>query len=46
MTGEALPIITRLAVLEAEDADKLEITGVQLVSSTSKTRETKLLEEG
>lgn len=46
LAAEALPIIVKLAALEAEEADSLTITGVQLVSSTSKTKETKRQEEG
>lgn len=46
LAAEALPIIVKLAALEAQDADSLTITGVQLVSSTSKSKETKRREEG
>lgn len=44
LAAEALPIITRMAELEAREPH-LEITGVQLVSNTAKTPETKLGEE-
>lgn len=44
LAAEALPIITRLAELEAREPH-LEITGIQLVSSTAKSPETKLSEE-
>lgn len=44
LAAEALPIITRLAELEAREPH-LEITGIQLVSSTAKTPETKKGEE-
>jgi hypothetical protein len=44
LAAEALPIITRLAELEAREPH-LEITGVQLVSSTAKSPETKKGEE-
>jgi hypothetical protein len=44
LAAEALPIITRLAELEAREPH-LEITGVQLVSSTAKSAETKKGEE-
>lgn len=44
LAAEALPIITRLAELEAREPH-LVITGVQLVSSTAKTPETKKGEE-
>lgn len=44
LAAEALPIITRLAELEAREPH-LEITAVQLVSSTAKTPETKKGEE-
>ena len=46
LAAEALPIIMRLAELEAKDAPQAEITHVQLVSSTMKTVETKKKEEG
>lgn len=45
LAAEALPIITRLAELEAREPH-LEITGLQLVTSTAKTTETKKVEEG
>lgn len=45
LAAEALPIITRLAELEAKEADTLEITGLQLVTSTAKSPETKKGEE-
>jgi len=45
LAAEALPIITRLAELEAREPH-LTITGVQLVSSTAKSPETKKGEEG
>lgn len=45
LAAEALPIITRLAELEAREPH-LEITGLQLVTSTAKTPETKKGEEG
>ena len=44
LAAEALPIITRLAELEAREPH-LEVTGVQLVSSTAKSPETKKGEE-
>lgn len=44
LAAEALPIITRLAELEAREPH-LEITGLQLVTSTAKTPETKKSEE-
>lgn len=44
LAAEALPIITRLAELEAREPH-LEVTGIQLVSSTAKTPETKKGEE-
>lgn len=44
LAAEALPIITRLAELEAREPH-LEITGLQLVTSTAKTPETKKGEE-
>lgn len=44
LAAEALPIITRLAELEAREPH-LKVTGVQLVSSTAKTPETKKNEE-
>lgn len=44
LAAEALPIITRLAELEAREPH-LEVTGVQLVSSTAKSPETKKEEE-
>lgn len=44
LAAEALPIITRLAELEAREPH-LKVTGVQLVSSTAKTPETKKGEE-
>lgn len=44
LAAEALPIITRLAELEAREPH-LEVTGIQLVSSTAKTPETKRGEE-
>jgi hypothetical protein len=44
LAAEALPIITRLAELEAREPH-LTITGVQLVSSTAKSPETKKGEE-
>lgn len=44
LAAEALPIITRLAELEAREPH-LEVTGIQLVSSTAKTLHTKLREE-
>ena len=43
---EALPIIMRLAELEAKDAGEAEITHVQLVTSTMKSPATKKAEEG
>lgn len=46
LAAEALPIITRLAQLEDIEAESAEITAVQLVSSTSKSPETKKREEG
>jgi hypothetical protein len=46
LAAEALPIIMRLAELEAKDADEAVITQVQLVSSTMKTQATKKEEEG
>jgi hypothetical protein len=46
LAAEALPIIMRLAELEAKDAPEAEITHVQLVSSTMKTVATKKREEG
>lgn len=46
LAAEALPIITRLAQLEDIEAESAEITAVQLVSSTSKSTETKKREEG
>lgn len=45
LAAEALPIITRLAQLEDIEASSAEITAVQLVSSTSKSTETKKREE-
>lgn len=45
LAAEALPIITRLAELEAREPH-LEITGLQLVTSTAKSPETKKGEEG
>lgn len=45
LAAEALPIITRLAQLEDIEAESAEITAVQLVSSTSKSPETKKREE-
>lgn len=45
LAAEALPIITRLAQLEDIEAASAEITAVQLVSSTSKSAETKKREE-
>lgn len=45
LAAQALPIITRLAQLEAIEAESAEITAVQLVSSTSKSAETKKREE-
>lgn len=45
LAAEALPIITRLAQLEDLEAESAEITAVQLVSSTSKSVETKKREE-
>lgn len=45
LAAEALPIITRLAQLEDKEAESAEITGMQLVSSTSKSVETKKQEE-
>lgn len=45
LAAEALPIITRLAQLEDREAETAEITGLQLVSSTSKSPETKKREE-
>lgn len=45
LAAEALPIITRLAELEAEEAETAEITSIQLVTSTSKTPSTKRREE-
>lgn len=45
LAAEALPIITRLAQLEDIEAGTAEITAVQLVSSTSKSVETKKREE-
>lgn len=45
LAAEALPIITRLAQLEDLEAESAEITAVQLVSSTSKSPETKKREE-
>lgn len=44
LAAEALPIITRLAELEAREPH-LEVTGLQLVSSTVKTPQTKKSEE-
>lgn len=44
LAAEALPIITRLAELEAREPH-LKITGLQLVTSTAKTPETKKGEE-
>lgn len=44
LAAEALPIITRLAELEAREPH-LQITGLQLVTSTAKTPETKKGEE-
>lgn len=44
LAAEALPIITRLAELEAREPH-LEITGLQLVTSTAKSPETKKGEE-
>lgn len=46
LAAEALPIIVRLAELEAQEESSAEITGVQLVTSTAKTKETKAAEEG
>lgn len=45
LAAEALPIIMKLAELEAEDAETAEITQVQLVSSTMKSPATKKEEE-
>lgn len=45
LAAQALPIITRLAQLEDKEAATAEITQVQLVSSTSKSTETKRQEE-
>lgn len=45
LAAEALPIIMRLAELEAKDAETAEITQVQLVSSTMKSAATKKNEE-
>lgn len=45
LAAEALPIITRLAELEAREPH-LEVTGMQLVSNTVKSPETKKGEEG
>lgn len=44
LAAEALPIITRLAELEAREPH-LKVTGLQLVTSTAKTPETKKGEE-
>lgn len=44
LAAEALPIITRLAELEAREPH-LEVTGLQLVTSTAKSPETKKSEE-
>lgn len=44
LAAQALPIITKLAELEAKEPD-LEVTGIQLVTSTAKTPETKREEE-
>jgi hypothetical protein len=46
LAAEALPIIMRLAELEAKDVGVAEITHVQLVSSTMKSAATKRAEEG
>lgn len=45
LAAEALPIIMKLAELEAKEAPTAEITEVQLVTSTSKTQATKKEEE-
>lgn len=44
LAAEALPIITRLAELEAREPH-LKVTGLQLVTSTAKSPETKEVEE-
>lgn len=46
LAAQALPIIVRLAELEAKEAEDVTITGIQLVSSTAKSPETKKEEEG
>jgi len=46
LAAVALPILVRLAELEAKDAENAEITSVQLVSSTAKSVATKKAEEG
>lgn len=45
LAAEALPIIMRLAELEAKEAPEAEVTHIQLVSSTMKTPATKKEEE-
>lgn len=45
LAAQALPIITRMAELEAKEVDSLVVTGIQLVSSTIKSHETKKEEE-
>lgn len=46
LAAQALPIIVRLAELEAKEAKDSTITELQLVSSTAKSPETKKEEEG
>jgi hypothetical protein len=46
LAAEALPILVRLAELEAKDAGSAAVTSIQLVSSTAKSSETKRTEEG
>lgn len=46
LAAEALPILVRLAELEAKEDLHAEVTSVQLVSSTVKSTETKREEEG
>lgn len=45
LAAAALPDVIRMAELEAKTKDAAEITEVQLVSSTAKTKETKKVEE-
>lgn len=46
LAAEALRVTAKMAALEAREAPHLEITGVQLVTSTSKSPEKKKHEEG